>query len=257
MNDVKNLLLIAKQAVKEAISALHDSELNNLYKDHSFDINFPKEMKSGIDRYLEKLLLAHLQPTEIPILSEERGEIAGTRRGGMLWIIDPLDGTSNFIRSLGPSAVSIALFCYDMPIFGVIGEYPSGKISWGGKTLGSFTENLRLVVSTVSNYEQAILCSGFPSRFDMSGDKLLAFIELIKRFGKVRMFGSAAISLLKVANGSAEAYCERQIMIWDIASGIAIIEGAGGKVLVRPGDIQHSCNVFGSNGKVEENSGYY
>ena len=168
MSEVEKLLLIAKQAVGEAISALHDSELNNLYKDHSFDLVFPKEMKSGIDRYIEKLLLAYLEPTEITILSEERGEIAGTRGAGMRWIIDPLDGTSNFIRSLGPSAVSIALFCHDVPIFGVIGEYPSGKISWGGRELGSFTENLRLNVSTVSNHEQAILCSGFPRVFSSS-----------------------------------------------------------------------------------------
>jgi myo-inositol-1(or 4)-monophosphatase len=138
-----------------------------------------------------------------------------------------------------------------MPVFGVIGEYPSRKVAWGGRSLGAFVQGLPIRVSTVADKSKAVLCTGFPSRFDFSAESAAGFFDLTNLYGKVRMLGAASLSLLQVARGSADAYAERDIMIWDVAAGLALVEGAGGRVRVAAGRHENSLNVVANNGLLQ------
>jgi len=205
-------------------------------------------MKSQADRVLETIIVRKLQKTGISICSEESGILKITGDNKLRWIVDPLDGTVNFVRRLGSCGVSISLCQDDTPLWGVIGEYPSGKISWGGPGRGAFQDGKPLRVSSLSKRSQAILCTGFPARFNFDNSSLSWIKKTFSSFGKIRMLGSASLSLLQVAKGSAEAYSENNIMFWDVAAGLAILEGAGG--LYRKTKSRHpgAFNIKACNG---------
>jgi myo-inositol-1(or 4)-monophosphatase len=98
---------------------------------------------------------------------------------------------------------------------------------------------------------RSAVCTGFPSRFPASDVNAIGdYMSHILAFSKVRMIGSAAASLLLVARGAADAYFERQIMIWDVAAGLAIIEGAGGSTDLRMSHFHEPCAVVATNGRV-------
>lgn len=243
------LLTIAKDAAQAALQVL--AKLAAGSSSYRFADDLPREMKAPADLVLEKIILDHLKPTGLPILSEEAGGVEGTVNAGSRWVVDPLDGTVNFMRGLAPCAVSIALYSGDLPVFGVIGEYPCSRMAWGGRSFGAFIDGSPIHVSTIPDKSKAVLCTGFPSRFDFAGASATAFMGLASSYGKVRMLGAASLSLLQVARGSADAYAEQDIMIWDVAAGLALIEGAGGSVSVSPGRYQYSHNIFASNGLLQ------
>ena len=92
------------------------------------------------------------------------------------------------------------------------------------------------------------MCTGLPAHMDLNDNKLTAnFWSPLLTFSKVRMIGSAAMSLVNVASGKADCYIEHEIMIWDVAAGIALVEGAGGKVIYSYGSRENSMNVIATN----------
>jgi len=223
------------------------------YRDHDLEHRYsefvPREVKAVADTLLEKKILDGLSTTKIPILSEEVGFVGVPRDDRLQWIVDPIDGTMNLIRGIYSSSVSIALCSGHSPIFGVVGELSSGKIYYGGKGRGAFVDDQKIRVSDIDDLSRAILCTGVPSRFIFSDDNVDKLIRNISLFGKIRMLGAASLSLLQVAKGAAEAYCEQEIMLWDVAAGVALVEGAGGLVHKTAGNEEHSLDVFASNGK--------
>lgn len=249
MNNLESLLSLAKDVVQNSLNKLAESK--NKLEDCSYDLNFSRELKAPIDAILESTLVEGLRITAISILSEESGVINGSISGDYCWVLDPLDGTVNFIRGIGPSGISVALCCRGMPIFGVIGIYPTMQLAWGGKNFGAFIDGAPIKVSPLNDVNKGIICGGFPSRFDYSEDSIGSYLTSIAEFGKVRMLGAASISLIQVASGCAEAYLENEIMIWDVAAGIAIVEGAGGVVKLSPGRFENSRNTFASNGNFQ------
>jgi myo-inositol-1(or 4)-monophosphatase len=249
MLETFELLEIAKQAAKDGAKELFKTSLP--LTDAEFDFKIPRELKSSADRIVENLILDRLIPTKIEILSEERGKITGENTDGMMWIIDPLDGTVNYVRELGPCSVSIALWRENCPIFGVICEYPSMKLFWGGPTIGAFSDGAPIEVSMNVDSNKGVLCSGFPSRFTFEAKPAQEFLNIAMNFAKVRMLGAASLSLIKVACGAADMYYENEIMIWDIAAGLAILEGAGGKFHLIPSTNEYAFQVHATNNKIE------
>lgn len=246
MVEYAQLLSLAKDVAKMAAQTL--SEVDTDSSSYRFVDGLPREMKSTADLVLEKIILEQLKSTGLPILSEEAGVLEGAVNAGLRWVVDPLDGTVNFVRGVAPCAVSIALFLENTPIFGVVCEYPSLRLAWGGRSFGAFIDGLPIHVSTIQEKNKAILCTGFPSRFDFAEVSTTTFLGLVSSYNKVRMLGAASLSLLQVAKGSADAYAEQDIMIWDVAAGLALIEGAGGSMSVSPGRYKYSHNVFACNG---------
>ena len=210
--------------------------------------NLSREMKAEIDIFIEKFILDEFLDDQISILSEEFGELK--KNCNLKIIIDPLDGTVNYIRGITSCGISIGLFNDNTPIFGVIGEYPSLSLAWGGKNIGSYYNNKKINVSTINHFSNSVICSGFPSRlnFAKDSDTISSTINLFDKFAKVRMLGSASISLLHLARGSVDYYSENKIMLWDIAAGLAILQGAGGHFKLEKTDEKHCYNIKASNG---------
>lgn len=218
----------------------------------SYSKEVPREMKCFADEIIEEVIIKRLIPTGISILSEESGEFEGKSNSSLKFIVDPLDGTVNFVRSLGPCSISIALYENGQPIFGVLVMFPSGDLAWGGKGKGSFINERPIHVSKITDPLQAVLCTGFPSRYSFENhNSVIKHIKIMSQFGKVRMLGAASNSLILIAKGAAEVYSENQIMLWDVAAGIAIVEGAGGKFEFEFGKIENVVNVSATNGLIK------
>ena len=250
-SEINKLLNKTKTIVNEAIEILDSYNAEDLIKYSYFPEN-KREMKAKVDSIMDELIFNKLVKIGLPILSEEGGNNVINNDSTYRFIVDPLDGTVNFVRNVGPSAISIALYNGNIPIFGVVGNVLSKEIAWGGKDIGAFLGSKKLNVSDIKTLNEAILCTGFPSRFNVDNkEKLSEYCSFMGQFGKVRMMGSASISLLHVAKGSAEYYLEEDIMLWDVAAGLAIVEGAGGVITCTKGNFKNSLNVKASNGKID------
>lgn len=249
MTEYDHFLVAAKEAASKALQVLRRMATAE-GKNYRYAVDLPREIKSIADFEVEQVIIECLSPSKLPILSEEVGAVIASTEDNLCWVIDPLDGTVNFVRELAPCAVSIALWRLDKPIFGVLAQYPSGAIAWGGRLLGAYIDGSPIHVSTNKQKAQSILCTGFPSRFNFGENSEHKFWENARSYGKIRMLGAASISLLHVAKGSAEVYTEEDIMIWDVAAGLALVEGAGGYISISPGRHKYSYNVFASNGLI-------
>jgi myo-inositol-1(or 4)-monophosphatase len=231
MSELTDLLEMSKAAAVRAAARLLESfdEVDRTYV-HSAEL--PREVKAAADLILEHEVLQTLAAAGLPVLCEEAGYVAGSRDFGRWFIVDPLDGTFNFVKGLGPSAVSIALWEDQKPVFGVIYDLMQRQMAWGGAGMGACIDGRAISVSDTSQLARASICTGFPVRFDVEDDGALrGFRDQVSAYAKVRMIGSAAMSLLHVARGSADVYSEQSIMLWDVAAGLALVEGAGGAAL--------------------------
>jgi len=249
MDSVLNLLELSKDAVFCAYEKLIELDKKEV-KNYVFSSEIPKEAKAIADKIIEDILINKLSIAGLNMLSEESGLLRQENNSKLHFVIDPIDGTINFVRGISTCSISVALYDGEVPLFGVIASYPKGNIAWGGKKVGAFIGNLEIKVSTINNSENGILCTGFPSRFQFNYESINKQMTLMKKFGKVRMLGSASQSLLYVAQGSADAYAENEIMLWDVAAGLAILEGAGGSFSLKPGSNKYALNVVASNGHI-------
>ena len=246
-----DLLKLSKNAVVHALDKLIELDKKNI-KEYLFSNEVPREVKAQADIIIEKILIDKLSISDLSILSEESGLIKSESNSNLRFIIDPIDGTVNFIRGICNCSISVALFDGNTPVFGVLASYPSGIIAWGGKGIGAFMGEIPINVSSIKDTKKGVLCTGFPSRFEFNSKTILEQIHLMQSFNKVRMLGSASQSLLQVAQGSVEAYVERNIMIWDVAAGIAIVEGAGGEFRINKQDYNYPIEVIASNNLIDK-----
>jgi myo-inositol-1(or 4)-monophosphatase len=246
-----DLLKLSKNAVVHALDKLIELDKKNI-KDYQFSNEVPREVKAEADIIIEKILIDKLSISDLSILSEESGLIKSESNSNLRFIIDPIDGTVNFIRGICNCSISVALFDGNTPVFGVLASYPSGIIAWGGKGIGAFMGEMPINVSSIKDTKKGVLCTGFPSRFEFNSKIILEQIHLMQSFNKVRMLGSASQSLLQVAQGSVEAYVESNIMIWDVAAGIAIVEGAGGEFRINKQDYNYPIEVIASNNLIDK-----
>jgi len=115
---------------------------------------------------------------------------------------------------------------------------------------GAWLNDAPLKTSAVADQAEAVLCTGFPAGGDFAGERIAGFVEAIRVYRKVRLLGSAALSLAYVAAGRADAYEERGIMLWDIAGGLAVLLGAGGRMDMSPAKKLNSYRLFASNGRL-------
>jgi len=240
-----------KLAKKIALKSLKIKKDNHIKKKNIyFDKKIKKEIKSSVDVKIEKYIINNLKKTNYNILSEETGLINLDPSNEYIWIVDPLDGTYNYVNNLGPSTISIALYKGTRPVFGVIGIFPEMKIVYGGKTIGSFQDHYKLKTSTKSNYNYSTLFTGFPSRFSFKKNEINSLNKICSKFAKVRMIGCASYSLFNVASGKGEYYYEDKIMLWDVAAGLAIIEGSGGKYRIKKLKNKYTLKVHATNNKL-------
>lgn len=189
-----------------------------------------RDIKLQADRDAEEIILKALAESPFPVLAEESGEIGDVDASKPFWIVDPLDGTLNFSRAIPYCAVSIALSTVNAPMVGVVYDFNRDDLFSGVVGEGAWRNGQPMRVSAITETSRAILTAGFPVNFVYEDAPLMEFAKMARSFRKLRMFGSAALSLAYVASGHADAYAEDDIMFWDVAAGLALVQAAGGYV---------------------------
>ncbi len=210
-----------------------------------------KDVKVSADKRAEDLIVAQLShATPHTILSEETGWIQRNSASGV-WVVDPLDGSSNYSRDFPACAVSIAFVREGRPVMGVIYDFYRDELFSGftdGDSAGAWLNHVPMRVSVESEKGKATLMTGLPVRRDFSPEAMRAFGEEMAAWRKVRMIGSAALALAYVAAGRADQYHEENSMMWDVAAGCALVEAAGGTVTLSEGPLDEPKTVLASNG---------
>jgi myo-inositol-1(or 4)-monophosphatase len=253
INDInisKFLNLAEKAALQSGVALVKNKVAWN------FSIDKPKRDKKLLaDIESERILLEQLLTySEYPVLTEESGwhgintELEQRIEPNVFWIIDPLDGTVNYSMNIPLCCVSIALVCNKKPVLGVIYDFYRDELFSGGYGQGATMNGEKIKVSKLKKKSESIIMTGFPKARDFSDHGLARFGLEVASWQKVRMLGSAALSMAYVAAGRADAYKEENIMPWDIAGGWALIEFAGGNVHVRMDDFLNPITISASNG---------
>lgn len=188
-----------------------------------------RDIKLLCDQNSEKLIRTKLKKTKIDILGEELG---GQVSSGKYWVIDPIDGTSNYFRGLDQCCISIALMDNEESIIGVIYNFNNGELYTAIKNHGAYLNNNKISVSDISKKNKASITTGFPASETVESS--IDFLESLKDWKKVRMFGSAALSCAYVASGKCDFYAEKGVYLWDIAAGICLVKEAGGRAEYQP-----------------------
>ncbi len=173
--------------------------------------------------------------SDFPIVGEEEGGDESLPSGEALyWVVDPLDGTFNYLREFGLCCVSIGLMRGSQPVLGVIFDFNTGELFSGGPGLGLRVNGEACQPRWAERLDQAVLATGFPSARDYGEAALRTTIRQIQAFNKVRMIGSAALAAAYVACGRMDVYQEDGCRWWDIAAGVALAEAVGMPWYVRP-----------------------
>ena len=236
--NVNKLKDLAVDAARQAGDFLNKSKLEKkkIYKEVGRDI------KLIIDQDTEKLIRASLEVTNIPILGEEYGgEITDER----YWVIDPIDGTANYFRGLDECCVSIALMEGNEALVGVVYNFNNNQMYTAIKGHGAFLNNEKISVSDIVSKDKASITTGFPASETIESS--MNFLEDLKGWKKVRMFGSAALSCAYVASGKCDYYAEKGVYLWDIAAGICLVKEAGGCADFKLIDKERYEVVFSNN----------
>jgi len=180
------------------------------------------------DLKIEKLIRAQIKKDfpDHKIIGEELGKDKPDKND-LYWVIDPIDGTANFIHGVPFCCISIALWKGQEPLIAVVNSPMTGDIYQAMRDKGAFLNGRRINVSRIKELKQALGTAGW-GRDVKIGDKLLPW--LMKTASKARAFGSAALELCKVADGSIDVFVHGSINFWDVAAGMLILQEAGGKI---------------------------
>lgn len=246
---------VAKEAAVEAGKVLKE-HLDTDFKVYKKGI---VNLVTEVDLKAEKAILDRIQGSfpDHHILSEEKGSIAGVSAGlssdaGYCWVIDPLDGTTNYAHRYPIFCVSIALEDNGKTVIGVVYNPVSGEMFTAQRGKGAFLNGERIKVSAASSLIESLLCTGFSYERDRVRANLDLFNKACMTAQAVRRDGSAALDLCYIACGRFDGFWELTLHPWDVAAGKLIIEEAGGCVT----DIRgNACNnyepaIIASNGRI-------
>jgi len=214
----------------------------------------PADFVSAADRRAEETIhraLSEARPG-YGFLMEERGEVEGSDKSHR-WIVDPLDGTLNFLHALPHFAVSIALERDGVIVAGVVYDVAKDELFAAERGKGAFLNDRRVRVSARKTLEESVIATGIPF-YGKSGHArfLKELFEISSRVAGVRRFGSAALDLAYVAAGRYEAFWERGLKSWDIAAGSLLVTEAGGFVrdIDSGGDAMATGDILAGNDPV-------
>ena len=215
MNSISaNLNIMIKAAEKASKVLIRDfGEVEKL----QVSIKGPSNFVTNADKKAEKIIIEELSKSrkKFSILSEEIGEIKNSDINNV-WIIDPIDGTTNFLHGVPHFAISIALKSNNEIISGLIFDPIKNEMFYAEKNNGAYFNNKRMKVSKKKILEECLFATG--------GKKE------IKSDLNTRKSGSAALDMAYVAAGRYDGYFQNHLNLWDIAAGIIIVKEAGGKI---------------------------
>lgn len=192
----------------------------------------PGDFVSAADHRSEEIIFSELSKArpDYGFLMEERGK-AGNNDSEYRWIVDPLDGTSNFLHGIPHWNISIALEHKGEIVAGVIYDPVKQDLFRAEKDGGAFLRNRRLRVSGRVSLEQSMIFTGAPRRAHAEHEQFMSEYNAVQKICPgVRRYGAAALDLAYVAAGRCEAFWERHLKAWDIAAGYLIVREAGGLI---------------------------
>jgi len=209
-----NLNIMIKAAEKASKSVIRDfGEVEKL----QVSKKGPRDFVTKTDKYVEKILIEELSKTKknYSFLSEEVGSIENKDKEN-IWIIDPIDGTTNFLHGIPHFAICIALKSNEDIISGLIFDPIKDEMFFAEKNKGAYLNNQRLRVSNKSSIDECLFSSNHEG---------VKFSNLNMRYS-----GSAALDLAYVASGRLDGFFHNNINIWDVAAGVLLVQEAGGIV---------------------------
>ena len=207
-----NLNIMIKACEKASKVLIRDfGEIENL----QVSKKGPRDFVTNSDKKVEKILIKELSLKKFSIISEEVGTVIRQNKESF-WIIDPIDGTTNFLHGVPHFAISIALKSQDEIISGLIFDPIKNEMFYAEKDNGAFFNNQRIRVSKKKKIEECLFGTGGKSDINFN---------LI-----TRKSGSAALDMAYVGSGRYDGYFQKNLNIWDIAAGIIIVKEAGGKI---------------------------
>jgi myo-inositol-1(or 4)-monophosphatase len=192
----------------------------------------PADFVSAADLRAEQVLFEALGKGRpgYSFLGEERGMIEGTDKTHT-WIVDPLDGTTNFLHAIPHFAINIALQREGVVVAAVTYNPITNELFWAEKGKGCYVNDKRLRVAARTRLDESVLATGIPFLGHGQHARFLKELHQVsQRVAGVRRFGSAALDLAWVAAGRYDGYWERDLKPWDIGAGILMVTEAGGKV---------------------------
>jgi len=242
MNSISaNLNIMIKAAEKASKILIRDfGELEKL----QVSAKGPSDFVTNSDKKVEKILIEELIKSrkKFSVLSEEIGEVKNSDKENY-WIIDPIDGTTNFLHGIPHFAISIALKTKEEIVSGLIFDPIKNEMFYAEKNNGAYFNNQRIRVSKKKNLNECLFATGGKDKINYNLN--------------TRKSGSAALDMAYVGTGRYDGYFQKNLNIWDIAAGIIIVKEAGGKI----NDIDYSGDkeikiITGSNAiydKMQEN----
>ncbi|HEX8138978.1 MAG TPA: inositol monophosphatase family protein [Pyrinomonadaceae bacterium] len=224
------LLNFAIQAARDAGRILQERMGRAIQVSNKGDIDLVTE----VDLAAETLIIERIKSyyPRHAVLAEESGasDLEGAERSEYRWIIDPLDGTTNYAHGYPCFCVSIALERAGRLELGVIYDPTRDETFSAERGEGATLNGRRIRVSEVDDLNRAMLCTGFPYDVRDRGDFARHFANFIMHAQAVRRDGSAALDLAYVACGRFDGFWEEGLRPWDVAAGVILIEEAGGRV---------------------------
>ena len=206
MIDFAKSLQIAKSAALLAGDFLLKSQGSDL----NILLNEGRDLKLQLDIDTEKKIKDYISArSSYPILGEETGN--SDKLDEYYWVVDPLDGTSNFLRGIPISCVSIALMHNLNPVLGVINDFNHQDLYFGHSNSKAYINDQEIKVSSLSSKKESTLVTGIPAKTHYSDAEFNQLISTFQAWKKIRMIGSAAMAAVYVAAGKAETYQENGI----------------------------------------------
>ena len=217
----------------------------------------PGDFVTASDKRVEKIIINELnvENSKYSVLCEEKGELIGKNKEKR-WIIDPIDGTTNFLNGLPHFAISIAYEEKGEILSGIIFDPIKNEMFFAEKGQGAYLNNTRTRVSNKSDFKNSLLVTGGPRYTSNIKDKVFKeYIELAKKVRPpIRKSGSAALDLAYVAAGRFDGSWQRELKYWDIAAGIIILKESGGFINNLRGDnyLQDKIDIVATNSKIHK-----
>ena len=245
--------LIIKACMKASRSLIRDfGEIENL----QVSTKGPGDFVSSADKRTEKILIDELQKAhpDYGVITEEKGIINKSNTKNR-WIIDPIDGTMNFLNGIPQFAISIGYEENGEIKCGVIFNPIMNEMFLAEKGNGAFLNNQRIRVSKQKKINDALLVTGGPKGASKIKNKIYSeYINVSNNVANVRKFGSAALDMAYVACGRFDGYWQRELNYWDVAAGIIILKEAGGFVNFFEEDINSPLkkNILATNSNIHE-----
>ncbi len=246
---VEELLTVARQAASAGSAEVMKGWNRPMDVRHKGAVDLVTQYDKASERRIFEII-RQARPHDA-LIAEEGARVTGD--SDISWLIDPLDGTTNFSHGLPLFGVSVAALHKGIPVAGVVSLPALGWVFHAGRGMGSYMNETRLSVSTVSSLPDALAVTGFPYSRRKQAARISRYVEhFLTRVQGLRRLGAAAVDLCLVARGWLDVFWEFELNAWDLAAGIIILQEAGGRITDWQGgsveQVLASGQVAASNG---------